>query len=79
MTKFNSATGSCVLLACKYYDDRVKETIKNLIDAITEQFRLSTKELLSCELQVLVALEFSLNVNTQDAVLIFKRLETRLS
>ena len=47
-----------------------------LFQVITDQFRLSTKELLSCELQVLVLLEFALKLSLNEVTPIYKRLVT---
>ena len=46
------------------------------LQAIKDQFRLSHKELLSCELQLLVLLEFALQIPLNEVFPIYKRLET---
>ena len=53
--------------------------IKSFFQAITDQFRLSHKDLLCCELQVLILMEFSLMTPINDVLPIYKRLEVALS
>jgi len=81
MTKHNRKciAGACMLLSTKFYDDTTSKNIKPLFEAIQHQFRLDTKDLMVCEIQVLIALEFSLVTTINEMFPIFKRIETAIS
>jgi hypothetical protein len=49
-----------VILAAKFASDVKRQNIKNLLEETTDKFKISQKELLSYELPVLLALNFSL-------------------
>lgn len=67
--------GACLLLSIKFCDDINSKNIKTCVEAITDQFRVSAKELVSCEIQVLILMEFSLMMPVHDVHPIYKRLE----
>jgi len=80
ITKHNRKyiAGACLLLSIKFSDDFESKNIKSCIEAITDQFRLSHKDLLCCELQVLILMEFSLMMSIGEVLPIVKRLEGTL-
>lgn len=67
--------GASLLLSIKFFDDIHGKNLKICIEAIKDQFRLGHKELLSCELQLLVLLEFALQIPLNEVFPIYKRLE----
>lgn len=81
ITKHNRKyiAGACLLLSIKFMDDIKSRNIKTCIEEICDQFRLCGKDLLSCELQVLVLLEFALLTPEHEALPMLKRLETSFS
>jgi len=81
ITKHNRKciAGACLLLAIKFCDDIYSKNIKSCMEAITDQFRLSPKEIVCCELQLLVLLEFSLMIPMSELTPIYKRLEVGIS
>ena len=81
ITKHNRKciAGACLLLAIKFCDDIYSKNIKACMEAITDQFRLSPKEIVCCELQLLVLLEFSLVIPMSELTPVYKRLEVGIS
>eukprot|EP00111_Clytia_hemisphaerica_P001431 TCONS_00004080-protein len=71
--------GASLLLSIKFFDDVHGKNIKGCIEAIQDQLRISHKELLSCELQLLVLLEFALQIPANEVIPTYKRLENSLS
>lgn len=71
--------GASLLLSIKFFDDVHGRNIKNCIEAIKDHFKLSHKDLLSCELELLVLLEFALQCPHHEVLPIIKRLETSLN
>jgi len=70
--------GACLLLSIKFFDDFHSKNIHLFIEAITDQFRLTHKDLLSCELQVLILLEFALLTKLHNVYVNYKRVESVL-
>ncbi|XP_065669473.1 CDK5 and ABL1 enzyme substrate 1 isoform X5 [Hydra vulgaris] len=75
VTKHNRKyiAGSCLLLALKFQAEVQSKDIKHHIENIAEQFRLNARDLLACEVQVLILLEFALMLPLHETLPICKR------
>ncbi|XP_042606254.1 CDK5 and ABL1 enzyme substrate 2-like isoform X3 [Cyprinus carpio] len=67
-------SAACVLLAAKISSDLKKQEVKQLIDRLEERFRINSKELISLEFTVLVALEMALYLPDSKVMPHYRRL-----
>ncbi|XP_052450567.1 CDK5 and ABL1 enzyme substrate 2 isoform X1 [Carassius gibelio] len=67
-------SSACVLLAAKISSDLKKQEVKQLIDRLEERFRINSKELISLEFTVLVALEMALYLPDSKVMPHYRRL-----
>lgn len=81
ITKVNRkcCAGACLLLASKFNGDIKKGSFSPVIEIITDRFRLHLKDLLACELLVLIALKFQLCLPPGEVIPMYKRLESMRS
>ncbi|XP_051518290.1 CDK5 and ABL1 enzyme substrate 2-like isoform X1 [Myxocyprinus asiaticus] len=67
-------SAACVLLAAKISSDLKKQEVKQLIDRLEERFRINSKELISLEFAVLVAMEMALYLPDSKVMPHYRRL-----